>query len=652
MVALLRTHFLRLILVAFAALGFSTTASAQVTTRYTNTVDSTTNGINETATPCATPFTRSFTVGTNYTVADVNIGVLMAHTYRGDLRVTLIAPDGTRVELINAIGGTRDNLNVLFDDSAASAISAHTANNDTAAAGTVVPPYQRTFRPAAALTAFVGKASLGNWTLEICDQQNTDSGTFYQADLYLTSSLANTADLSLTKTLISGTPASGGTATWRLTVTSAGTSTTTVDSVVVTDPLPAGFVFTSASGIGTFDPVTGIWSVGSVPVGQTRSIDISGTINASAGATITNIAEITGSSVTDPDSTPGNAVISEDDYATSSFVVAGARVAGIPPVLTCPAGTVLFDWDPLTWTPGSTSNSYPLSTLGSVSYNLVNPGLWLNNASVGGQSPTLQTVVDGGFTGQKALMQLVDLADRNDLVTTTIALPKVMQGAQFRIFDVDFGASQFADRMVIEGRLSGATVLPTLTNGVSNYTIANSAYGDGISNNNSADGNIVVTFNGPIDTIIIGYGNHAAAPVNPGQQGIALGDVTYCHPITTIGVTKTSEVLSIPVPGATNPKAIPGAEIEYCITVTNSGTVSAQTVIATDTLPPEVTYVPNSLTSGTTCATATTPEDDNNTDFDESNPFGVSHNAGTVIGIAPNLAAGATFAFKLRAVVD
>lgn len=642
------TLLLRFVLVAAAALGLAPAAMAQSTV----TVSQTTTGTINNTTTCTAPLVRNFNVTNTFTVADVNIGILVTHTWRGDLQITLQSPNGTRVQLVNGdinnING--DNFNVLLDDAAAQVVN---TDPPTGNHGTTAPPYQNTFRPNNPLTAFNGGPSNGTWRLEICDLfPSADNGSFRRADLTLTSVPPNFADLSLSKTVIGAAPVSGGSVTWRLTVNNRTGSTQQANGVAVTDNLPAGFVFTSASGTGSFDPATGVWTVGSVPVGQSRSIDITGTINASAGAVITNTAEITASSAPDSDSTPGNGVTTEDDYATVSFTVAGARVAGVPPALSCPAGTVFFDWDPLTWTPGSTNNSYPLSTLGSIGFSLTNPGVWLNNAGLGGQSPNLQTVIDGGVPGQRTLVQLVDLPNISSRVVTTIALPQVMQGAQFSLYDVDFGANQFADAVTVEGRLAGATVLPVLTNGVANYTIANSAFGDGVADNDSADGTVVVTFNSPIDTIIIRYGNHSLAPADPGQQAIAVSDITLCHPVTTLNVTKTSTVLSDPVNGTTNPKAMPGALVQYCVTVTNSGTVAATTVIATDTLPAGTTYVAGSLRSGTTCANANTVEDDNNSGADESDPFGASHAAGTVIGIAPNLPASQTFAFRFQATID
>ena len=77
-------------------------AHAQTVARYTT---ATTGTVSDTATPCSNPLKRTFTVGSSQTVTDVNIGVLMAHTYRGDLVITLVSPAGTRVAVVNRVGG-------------------------------------------------------------------------------------------------------------------------------------------------------------------------------------------------------------------------------------------------------------------------------------------------------------------------------------------------------------------------------------------------------------------------------------------------------------------------------------------------------------------------------------------------------------------
>lgn len=58
-----------------------------------------------------------------------------------------------------------------------------------------------------------------------------------------------------------------------------------------------------------------------------------------------------------------------------------------------------------------------------------------------------------------------------------------------------------------------------------------------------------------------------------------------------LSAIKTSRVISDPVNGATNPKMIPGATIEYCIAVTNaSGSATATSVQVNDPLPANLTY--------------------------------------------------------------
>ncbi|WP_395332545.1 proprotein convertase, P [Novosphingobium sp. BL-8H] len=459
------------------------------------------------------------------------------------------------------------------------------------------------------------------------------------------------ADLSLANTLLTSNPTAGGLATFRLTVSNASTSTDTATNVKVTDTLPDGFTYVSSNGTGSFNAATGVWTVGSVAPGASVTIDITGTVNASAGATLTNIAEISASDQNDPDSTPGNGATGEDDYASATLTVSGSRVAGTPPTLSCAAGTVVFDWSNRAWTAGSTSNSYSFDTLGTINFALTNQGTWLSSSTYGGQSPVRQNVVNGGLNDY-ALFEMVNMPSVSAEATTTITLPTALPGAQFKIFDVDYYSGQFADKVTVEGRYNGATVTPTLTNGVSNYVIGNSAYGDGLSDDASADGTVTVTFAQPIDTIVIRYGNHSMAPSDPGQQAIALHDITFCRPSTTLAVSKTSSVVSDPVSGTNNPKAIPGATVRYCILVANTGSSAATSVTASDPIPSTLTYIAGSITSGSDCASATTAEDDNDTGSDESDPYGASYASGTVKASAPTLGAGTSFAIRFDATVN
>ena len=397
------------------------------------------------------------------------------------------------------------------------------------------------------------------------------------------------ADLSLSKALVGSPPVQGGTATWRLTVSNNITSTQTPTGIVVRDVLPAGFNFVSSSGTGSFDAATGNWSVGSVAPGNSVSLTISGTVSSAAGTSITNVAQITASSAADPDSTVNNGVTTEDDYATSSFTVQSGNAPGVPPTLMCPAGVSVFDWDRISsWTPGSVDNSYAFSTFGNVRFRLTNNGAYVNNAAFGGQSPTVSNAFTGGLVpAQNSLTIVSNQTNQSGVVQVTITLPRAFAGVQFSIFDVDFASGQFTDRVQVTGSNGGSTVTPVLTNGNVNTVSGNVAIGNGASNSDQALGNVVVTFSQAVDTIVLTYGNHTNAPADPGQQGIGLHDLTVCNPSTTLSVTKVSSVISDPSNDTTNPKAIPGAVVEYLITVSNTGGVATDedSVVVTDNGP-------------------------------------------------------------------
>lgn len=561
-------------IIALLCLSFAQPAFAQSTTTYVVTNDGGIGG----STPCGNPLVRDFNVTDNFIVADVDLGFFATHTWRGDIRVTLEAPDGTRVQLVNGETNNTngDNINVLLDDDFGTVVN--TTNITAAHSTTAPPPFANDRRPNSLLSAFNGVSSNGTWRLEICDLfTGADDGTFRHAELYLTSVVTDVADLSLTKVLIGSPPVQGGTVTWRLTVTNDSTSPLSANGIEVQETFPAGFTFSSASGDGSFNTGNNRWSVGTLAPGESAILTIVGTVSSPAGTNLTNTAEIFASSEPDPDSTPNNGVTTEDDHATSSFTVQVGRSTGIPPVLSCPTGFSVFDWDTISgWTGGSTNNSYAFASFGNANFTLTNDGTYVNNAIWGGTTPNVSNYFNGGLSPVEDTLQIVsNQANQTGEVVLTITLPRSFTGLQFSVFDVDFGANQFADRLTVSGSNGGSNVNPILTNGNVNFVSGNTVIGDGVAGNNEALGNVVVTFTQAVDTIVLRYSNHTTAPADPGQQGIGVHDITVCDPFTTLNVSKISSVLSDPVNGTTNPKAIPGATVEYLITVTNTGSEAA-----------------------------------------------------------------------------
>jgi uncharacterized repeat protein (TIGR01451 family) len=154
------------------------------------------------------------------------------------------------------------------------------------------------------------------------------------------------------------------------------------------------------------------------------------------------------------------------------------------------------------------------------------------------------------------------------------------------------------------------------------------------------------------NTITINYGNHSLAPANPGQQAIAIHDITFCRPQATLSIAKSSTVVSDPVNGTTNPRMIPGAVVQYCLLVSNPGSATTTTIAVTDSIPANLTYLPGSMTSGTSCAGATATEDDDAAGADETDPFGAQISGTTIIATAASIGPASSFALRFSTTVN
>jgi uncharacterized repeat protein (TIGR01451 family) len=782
-------------------------ALAQVSSQYIN---NTSGAINDLTCGTGSELTRTFSVGSNVTITDVNIGVALLHTFRADLVITLTSPQGTVVTLMNANGGDGDNLSDLFDDSAFNAIGSHsTFSTDSTAA---VPPYSHSFRPNTVLSAFNGQRSLGTWTLTICDSASLDTGTFIRSDLTITGTTL--ADLSLAMTSSSATPTYGTTYTYTLTASSAASSSATATGVTVSDLLPSGATFVSSTGTGTYNSGTGVWSVGSLAAGGSASLTITVTATGAVGSTVTNTAQISASSQPDPDSTVNNGVTTEDDYASRAITV-GANTINCPTGTTATgsgyaaSGTSTFagqifwmDWscggttvfnsgavvnkswtvgDGLTLTgqiTGATKDllPYTVGTWGGDTLQLRHAGLnpiGLRNTDNGGEDPAFNLTLSGSLNGSPVALRYV-MADAEDsgglatdesiqATTNGTAWATVEQsgsitvnnaGTSTTIYDpanagggtatVETTASSLSLSMQYYGSGGTAAAFGILTPydysdapltgtsyGAANHrTVAGLRMGSAFTNENSAydsatasaDSDDAVTlpnlFRGVATSISVPVtgpgrlsawidynddgdfgdaGEQIASSVSDGGSGDSDGAVngtiqlaltppvgaattptiarfrfssntgasssglagygevedyllTVIYP--SLSVSKSSTVLSDPSNGGTNPKAIPGATVRYCVLVTNTGNTSASTVQMADSLPGTTSYVAGSLRSGSSCAAASTVEDDGTTGADESDPVGASASGSSIAGSAPSLAVGGSVALTYEVIVQ
>ncbi|MFI6094965.1 DNRLRE domain-containing protein [Lentzea sp. NPDC051213] len=127
------------------------------------------------------------------------------------------------------------------------------------------------------------------------------------------------ADLSLTLTASTTSPAAGQNVTYSVTVTNAGPDAATGVTVGGDGPWWGSNLVSATPSQGSHDPVTGLWTVGTIPAGATANLQA--VVKASAG-TNTYYATVNTSDQPDPDSIPGNYNAAEDDQASVTITAA------------------------------------------------------------------------------------------------------------------------------------------------------------------------------------------------------------------------------------------------------------------------------------------------------------------------------------------
>lgn len=102
-----------------------------------------------------------------------------------------------------------------------------------------------------------------------------------------------------------------------------------------------------------------------------------------------------------------------------------------------------------------------------------------------------------------------------------------------------------------------------------------------------------------VDTV---FGDTATIPGQVARDAQAFADDIYVISAAALSVAKTSAVVYDPFNGALAPgvfpKAIPGARVEYSITLTNTGGQSASVVTITDAIPANTAFATGTYNAG------------------------------------------------------
>ncbi|MDB5678505.1 hypothetical protein [Sphingomonas bacterium] len=235
-----------------------------------------------------------------------------------------------------------------------------------------------------------------------------------------------------------------------------------------------------------------------------------------------------------------------------------------------------------------------------------------------GTDTTLRDLVLGGIFGGRT----ASITGTTNVVTATFTFAVPIRDFTMTVHDIDFAANQYRDLIQVTGVGSAVTYTPALSspagnnNGSGSRTAAASslsfgpvatpttitaaqAVGVGASDNNSNDGTITASFAQPVTTVTVRYGNapYTSGENTTGQQGIGIAGISFC-PMPQLTVTKSSS----PMSGTFGAYNLPGNDVLYTLTVTNSGAspVDASSIVLTDILPTGITFRNTALAPSST----------------------------------------------------
>jgi len=204
---------------------------------------------------------------------------------------------------------------------------------------------------------------------------------------------AQLADLAIVKTVDNALPQEGDTIVYTLTLTNNGPKN--ANSIVVTDVLPGGLSYVSDDSGGSYNPLTGLWTLPPLNNGGVAILNITLNVDpGTAGSTITNTATITNSNRIDPDpsnnSSSVNLTVVEPVLTViKSAITISDPVNGTTNPYNIPGATILYSVQSTNTGLGSPDND----TVFVLDPVPANTELFVNDLGGAGSGPVL--LIDG-----------------------------------------------------------------------------------------------------------------------------------------------------------------------------------------------------------------------------------------------------------------
>jgi hypothetical protein len=216
---------------------------------------------------------------------------------------------------------------------------------------------------------------------------------------------------------------------------------------------------------------------------------------------------------------------------------------------------VLVDWDSVTWTPGSLSNSLdvdPGTPGNDVTITVAGGNTLTDDIHTSSPTPQIDTSLTGGLSPVENSFDIAgNLHTKSKVDFSLTFTPQYSLGAKdvtFTIFDIDLGTNRDEIDNIYGIALDGTHVAPTITNLGAQVTLTGSGLNYFLSGTivvpdsgpGSSDGNATISFGStPITGFVFTFGNNAGAPR---YQQIAVGDIFFT-PIPEVSSTLPALIL-------------------------------------------------------------------------------------------------------------
>ncbi len=456
------------------------------------------------------------------------------------------------------------------------------------------------------------------------------NGTAGEDDIASSSVAVQAADLSLTNAVDRTSARIGDNVTYTVVLSNAGPSTAT--GISVNAALPTGLTLVSNTpSVGTY--TNSIWTVDSLAIGSTATLTIVGRVDTNGAKSLT--AQVTAAGQPDPDSTPNNNVVSEDDQATASVDVSSANLS-----LTMNASSttpnvnenVTFTLNVRNSGPDNATGvtvrdllpsglTFVSSTQGSA-YNATT-GIWTIGSLASGANATLQIVATpttGGAFINTAEIQTADQQDANSIPGNGIASEDDQASVTINAQSIDLSLTKTVNNANPD-RGGTITLTTTLTNAgpstATGITVRDAVPSGFTYQNGSASVGTYTNSNGIWTIPSLAAGATATLTmtllVNTSNATTFTAEVTAANQTdidstpnngapaeddqASVQVTVPTADLSLTLAASTNKPNV-GANVTFTLTVANSGPSTAPGVIVSSVLPAGFTFVSSTPSQG------------------------------------------------------